>query len=207
LPPHLDGGGADRLRDLRVRPLALPRFPLLGQRRSVHRRRGHPGGRRLPAHPAQGRLPAAVPDPPHLPPRPPPPPPAPSPGAWRPGRIGALRMGTEHGAWCVGCCWGLMAALFALGVMSIGWMVLVAALIATEKLLPWKGIASGGIAVLLVLLGLAVAFVPGRVPGLTLPGSAEAAQAMDSMGMGDNSRPMHDSGGMTDRPAMPNAGR
>src|SRR5262249_13560047 len=128
-------------------------------------------------------------------------------GAWHPGRIGALRMGTEHGAWCVGCCWGLMAALFALGVMSIGWMVPGAALIATEKLLPWKGIASGGIAVLLVLLGLAVAFVPGRVPGLTLPGSAEAAQAMDSMGMGDNSRPMHDSGGMTDRPAMPNAGR
>ena len=36
--------------------------------------------------------------------------------AWRPGRIGALRMGIAHGAWCVGCCWGLMAALFALGV-------------------------------------------------------------------------------------------
>jgi predicted metal-binding membrane protein len=40
-------------------------------------------------------------------------------GSWRDGRVGALRMGIEHGAWCVGCCWALMAALFALGVMSI----------------------------------------------------------------------------------------
>jgi predicted metal-binding membrane protein len=103
--------------------------------------------------------------------------------AWQPGRIGALRMGIEHGAWCVGCCWALMAALFALGVMSIGWMVLIAALIATEKLLPWKAIANRGIAVLLVALGLGVAFVPEDVPGLTEPGSAEAHGAMKSMGM------------------------
>ncbi|MGA8218808.1 MAG: DUF2182 domain-containing protein [Solirubrobacterales bacterium] len=102
---------------------------------------------------------------------------------WRPGRIGALRMGMEHGGWCVGCCWGLMAALFALGVMSIGWMVLIAALIALEKLLPWKAVANRSIAVLLVVLGLAVAFVPDKVPGLTLPDSPAAAQAMDSMGM------------------------
>ena len=45
---------------------------------------------------------------------------------WRPGRLGALRMGIEHGACCVGCCWALMAALFALGVMSIAWMAFVA---------------------------------------------------------------------------------
>ena len=42
-------------------------------------------------------------------------------------------MGAHHGAWCVGCCWALMAALFALGVMSIAWMAFVAALIALEK--------------------------------------------------------------------------
>jgi predicted metal-binding membrane protein len=107
--------------------------------------------------------------------------------AWRPGRTGALRMGLEHGGWCVGCCWGLMAALFALGVMSIGWMVLVAALIATEKLLPWKAVANRGVAVLLLVLGLAVAVAPEDVPGLTLPNSPEAARAMDSMGMGDGS--------------------
>ncbi|MDQ3572751.1 MAG: DUF2182 domain-containing protein [Actinomycetota bacterium] len=76
--------------------------------------------------------------------------------AWRRGRLGALRMGIEHGAWCAGCCWALMAALFALGVMSVGWMVFIAALIAAEKLLPWKALANRGIALLLVLLGIAV---------------------------------------------------
>ena len=93
-------------------------------------------------------------------------------GYWKPGYGGALRMGVEHGGWCVGCCWALMAALFALGVMSLGWMAFVAALIALEKLLPWKAVANRGIAILLVALGLAVAFAPGSVPGLTLPDSS-----------------------------------
>jgi predicted metal-binding membrane protein len=105
--------------------------------------------------------------------------------AWRPGRTGALRMGVEHGGWCVGCCWMLMAALFALGVMSVGWMAFIAALIATEKLVPWKALANRGIAVLLVVLGLAVAFAPEDVPGLTLPDSPEAMRAMEAMGMED----------------------
>ena len=58
-------------------------------------------------------------------------------GSWRDGLPGALQMGAKHGAWCVGCCWALMASLFALGVMSIAWMAFVAALIAAEKTLPW----------------------------------------------------------------------
>jgi predicted metal-binding membrane protein len=103
---------------------------------------------------------------------------------WRPGRLGALRMGVLHGGWCVGCCWMLMAALFALGVMSLGWMAFIAALIAVEKLLPWRALANRSIAVLLLVLGLAVAFTPEDVPGLTLPDSPEARQAMESMGMG-----------------------
>jgi predicted metal-binding membrane protein len=102
---------------------------------------------------------------------------------WRSGRTGALRMGIEHGAFCVGCCWMLMAALFALGVMSIGWMAFIAALIASEKLLPWQAVANRGIAVLLAVLGIAVASAPEDVPGLTLPDSPEAAQAMEAMGM------------------------
>jgi predicted metal-binding membrane protein len=101
--------------------------------------------------------------------------------SWRPGRTGALRMGVEHGAWCVGCCWALMAALFALGVMSLGWMALVAALIAAEKLLPRQALASAGVAVLLLILGLGVAFAPASVPGLTQPGSPQAMQSMQSM--------------------------
>jgi len=88
---------------------------------------------------------------------------------WHRGGVGALRMGASHGAWCVGCCWALMATLFALGVMSIAWMAFVAALIAVERLLPSKAVANRGIAVVLVALGLAVAFSPGRVPGLALP--------------------------------------
>lgn len=64
-------------------------------------------------------------------------------GHGRPGRVGALRIGVEHGGICVGCCWALMAALFALGVMSIGWMALIAALISAERLLPGTGSPAG----------------------------------------------------------------
>jgi predicted metal-binding membrane protein len=96
----------------------------------------------------------------------------------RPGRAGAVLLGIEHGGFCVGCCWALMAALFALGVMSIVWMAFVAALIATEKLLPWKTVANRGIAVLLAVLGIAVAVAPERVPGLTIPGSPAGKMMM-----------------------------
>ena len=74
-------------------------------------------------------------------------------------------MGVEHGAWCVGCCWALMAALFALGVMSIAWMAFIAALIAIEKLLPWKRWRIGESRSLLVALGIAVAFAPATSRG------------------------------------------
>jgi len=102
---------------------------------------------------------------------------------WRPGCVGALRMGIEHAQVCAGSSWALMAALFALGVMSIGWMALVAVLIATEKLLPWRTFATRGIAVLLAVLGFALAFAPEDVPGLTVPGSSNTAPAMEEMGM------------------------
>jgi predicted metal-binding membrane protein len=102
-------------------------------------------------------------------------------GSWRPGRAGALTMGLEHGAWCLGCCWALMAALFALGAMSMTWMILIAALIAAEKLLPWRTAATGGVAVVLVVLALGLAAAPGDVPALTVPGGA-GAMAMNAMG-------------------------
>jgi predicted metal-binding membrane protein len=97
---------------------------------------------------------------------------------WRPGPVGALRMGFEHGGFCIGCCWALMAALFALGVMSLAWMAFVAVLIAAEKLLPWRAIANRGVAVLLAVLAVAVAFTPAGVPALTIPGSSDAMNAM-----------------------------
>ena len=106
---------------------------------------------------------------------------------WREGHAGALRMGIIHGGWCVGCCWGLMASLFALGLMSLTWMIVIAALIAAEKLLPApRALAGRSVAAVLLVLGFAVALTPGNVPALTLPGSpaaARAMQAMQAMGM------------------------
>jgi predicted metal-binding membrane protein len=55
---------------------------------------------------------------------------------WRPGWTGALRLGLIHGAFCVGCCWMLMALLFVGGVMNILWVVGLTVLVAGEKLLP-----------------------------------------------------------------------
>ena len=90
-------------------------------------------------------------------------------GSWREGTGGAVRMGTKNGGWCVGCCWALMASLFALGVMSLAWMAFVAGLIAVEKLLPWRRIATYGAAVLLLALGLLLLVAPDSVAGLTIP--------------------------------------
>lgn len=84
---------------------------------------------------------------------------------WRDGRVGACRMGLVHGGWCVGCCWALMATLFALGVMSVAWMALVAAMIAGEKLLPSRVNAPRAVAVVLLALGLAVLLVPDLLLG------------------------------------------
>nr|WP_274708207.1 DUF2182 domain-containing protein [Arthrobacter sp. H16F315] len=78
----------------------------------------------------------------------------------RSGYRGALRMGVEHGVWCVACCWALMVALFALGVMSTGWMALVGAFIAGEKMLPWKRLANRSVAVALAVIALGVALSP-----------------------------------------------
>ena len=55
---------------------------------------------------------------------------------WRPGAGGALRMGLEHGAFCVGCCWVVMGLLFYGGVMNLYWIVGLAVLVLLEKVLP-----------------------------------------------------------------------
>jgi predicted metal-binding membrane protein len=102
-------------------------------------------------------------------------------GSWRGGRAGALRMGAGSGAWCVGCCWVLMASLFALGLMSVAWMAFVAALIATEKLLPWRRIATYGTAAILLTLGVLLLAMPDAIPGLTIPGD-DAMPQMGQMG-------------------------
>ena len=102
-------------------------------------------------------------------------------GSWRDGRAGALRMGAKNGAWCVGCCWALMASFFALGIMSIVWMAVIAGLIAIEKTLPWRRVATYGTTTVLLVLGLLLLAAPHAVPGLTIPASGSMSQ-MNGMG-------------------------
>ncbi len=78
-------------------------------------------------------------------------------------------MGARNGAWCVGCCWALMASLFALGVMSIFWMAIVAGIIAVEKTVPWRRGMAYATAGLLLALGVLVLLAPDSLPGLTVP--------------------------------------
>jgi len=99
-------------------------------------------------------------------------------GAWRPGRLGAFLMGVEHGGYCVGCCWGLMVALFALGVMSLFWMAVVAAMIFAQKILPRGELLTRVFAVALVAFGIWVAAAPGSVPGLVQPDDEGPAMMM-----------------------------
>jgi len=78
---------------------------------------------------------------------------------WHDGRVGALRMGAAHGVYCSGCCWGLMVILFVMGVMHLGWMAAIGALILVEKVIPsarWIPTAIG--AVFIVVGGVVVAF-------------------------------------------------
>ena len=55
---------------------------------------------------------------------------------WRPGGLGAFRMGLEHGAYCLGCCWFLMGLLFFGGIMNLFWIVGLALFILLEKTIP-----------------------------------------------------------------------
>ena len=100
-------------------------------------------------------------------------------GTWRDGRRGALEMGSRHAAWCLGCCWALMAGLFALGVMSLTWMAFIAALIALEKTVPWRRVATWATAGVLIVLAVAVVATPDSVPGLLIPGGT--SHSMHSM--------------------------
>jgi predicted metal-binding membrane protein len=90
---------------------------------------------------------------------------------WRDGRLGALSLGAVHGLYCVGCCGGLMVVLFALGVMSVFWMAVLAGVVLAEKVLPYGYRLSPVLALALLALAVWVAIAPGGVPGLTQPDS------------------------------------
>ena len=90
-------------------------------------------------------------------------------------------MGVRSGGWCMGCSWALMAALFALGVMSLTWMALIAGLVALEKTGPSGPLAARlATAAVLVVLAAAILALPHEVPGFVVPGSG-AMHAMKAM--------------------------
>ncbi len=61
---------------------------------------------------------------------------------WRDGIRGAFQMGMRHGAYCVGCCWGLMCLLFAVGVMNLLWVAALTVFVLFEKIGPARAIVS-----------------------------------------------------------------
>jgi predicted metal-binding membrane protein len=72
---------------------------------------------------------------------------------WREGRLGAFLSGLGHGAFCLGCCWMLMALLFVGGIMNLAWIAAIALLVLIEKTLPWGGWTGRLAGILLVLWG------------------------------------------------------
>ena len=72
---------------------------------------------------------------------------------WRDGPLGSLRMGVEHGVFCLGCCWSIMALLFVGGVMNLLWVAAIAAFVFVEKLFPAGEMVARGAGVLMVAAG------------------------------------------------------
>jgi len=79
---------------------------------------------------------------------------------WHDGRTGAMRMGAVHGLYCFGCCWGLMVILFVMGIMHLGWMAAVGALILIEKVLPSSRWIPKTIGAVFVIVGALVTAFP-----------------------------------------------
>jgi predicted metal-binding membrane protein len=75
---------------------------------------------------------------------------------WRPGILGALRMGLRHGTYCVGCCWFLMGLLFVTGIMNLVWIAAIALYVAFEKLLPIGPRLSTAAGVVMTVSGMAL---------------------------------------------------
>lgn len=102
--------------------------------------------------------------------------------SWRDGYLGAIRMGIEHGVFCLGCCWLLFLILFPLGVMNVGVMAAITALIFAEKSLPVGPRVAQVAAGVLVVYGLLVILMPQLLPTYLQP--MPPAAPMDKMGAG-----------------------
>ena len=73
---------------------------------------------------------------------------------WRDGPAGAFASGVRHGAFCLGCCWMLMALLFVGGIMNLAWIGGIALLVLAEKVLPWGGWTGRATGVVMIAWGL-----------------------------------------------------
>lgn len=84
--------------------------------------------------------------------------------SWHEGMAGAMRMGLEHGIYCLGCCWLLFLILFPLGIMNIGAMAVITLVVFAEKTLPWARPIARATAAALVVYGLSVLVEPRILP-------------------------------------------
>ncbi|WEO99783.1 DUF2182 domain-containing protein [Streptomyces sp. FXJ1.172] len=89
-----------------------------------------------------------------------------------PGSSRDVRAGAHHGAFCLGCCWSLMVLLAAFGVMNLWAMLVLAAVITTEKLAPAGRLVARVVGIASIALAVAVFWVPALAPGLTGSGTA-----------------------------------
>jgi predicted metal-binding membrane protein len=109
--------------------------------------------------------------------------------SWRDGAAGAVRMGLEHGVYCLGCCWLLFVILFPLGIMNVAAMAIITLVIFAEKAMPWGRQMARVVAAVLVAYGTAVLVVPRLLPTFMEGGMAmaapSAATAMQGMPMTD----------------------
>ena len=100
-------------------------------------------------------------------------------GSWRGGYGGSFRMGLEHAAYCLGCCWLLFVLLFPLGMMNIAAMALITLLIFAEKSTPLGRQVASFAAVGLIVYGLLVIAVPDALP--TMMEGDSSMQSMEEM--------------------------
>jgi predicted metal-binding membrane protein len=82
---------------------------------------------------------------------------------WKEGYLGSLLMGMDHGAYCLGCCWGLMLVLFVVGIMNIAWMGVLALIIFVEKTTKHGILVSRLVGCSLIVLGILMIARPGIV--------------------------------------------
>jgi len=73
---------------------------------------------------------------------------------WRDGKSGAMWMGVNHGVYCLGCCWALMAVLFSVGIMNLAWVALLTIFVLIEKIGPAGAIVARVAGVAIVIRGI-----------------------------------------------------